>query len=65
MTPTEIKGKKKEHECEKCGNLLVSVPTGFDAFSFMNPVTLRYCEYKQCSRYGVVTVASIIKEESL
>ena len=51
-----------KYYCGKCKEELKPVGTGFDAFSFISPVTQRYCPNDKCTRYGVVTVASIPQE---
>lgn len=51
-----------KHFCGKCGEELKSIGNGFDTFNFFNPVIQRYCPNNKCSRFGVVTVASIPKE---
>ena len=60
----EIKTITK-HYCGKCKEELKSAGGGFDSFSFLNQVVQRYCPNDKCSRYGVVTVASIQQEETV
>ena len=60
----KIKTKVK-HYCGKCKEELKSAGGGFDVFSFIDLVVQRYCPNNKCSRYGVVTVASIPQEETV
>lgn len=57
----EIKTRTK-HCCIECKEVLKSTGGGFDAFSFINPVVMRYCPNNKCKSYGIVTVASIPQE---
>jgi hypothetical protein len=62
MKEEEIK-KITKHYCVKCKEELKSAGgVGFDAFGFLNSIVQRYCPNDKCSRYGVVTVASIPQE---
>lgn len=54
--------KKIKYYCGKCKEELKPVGSSFDAFSFLDSVVQRYCPNKECSRYGVVTVAAIPQE---
>lgn len=54
----EIKTTTK-HYCGDFKEELNLVGTGFDMFSFIEPLSTRYCSNNKCDRYGVVTVASI------
>jgi hypothetical protein len=54
--------KVTKYLCGTCKEELKNVGGGFDAFDFLNPVVQRYCDNKECKMYGIVTVASIIKE---
>lgn len=51
-----------KHYCGKCNEELRLIGSGFDTFSFFDPAVQRYCSNAKCSRYGVVTVASILQE---
>jgi len=46
-----------------CAKKLKDIPQGFDAFSFLNPVTMRYCENNKCNDFGNVTVVGIAERE--
>lgn len=61
MEKEEIK-KIIKHYCGKCKEELKHAGSGLDVFSFIDHVTQRYCPNDKCTRYGVVTVASIPQE---
>ena len=42
--------KITKYYCGKCKEELKSAGGGFDTFSFMNPVSQRYCPNDKCSR---------------
>lgn len=49
--------------CGTCNEELKNIDGSMDIFgSFMKTVNQRYCENKDCKRYGVVTVAAIPHE---
>ena len=50
-------------KCKTCDKKLKPIPQGFDAFSFLSQIEMRYCENKKCSEYGNVTVAGIPEED--
>jgi len=43
--------------CKICEKEMKKIPQSFDAFSFLNPIEMMYCDNKECARYGDVTVA--------
>ena len=51
--------------CKECKKKLKSIPQGFDTFSFLNPVEMRYCENNECKEFGQVTVAGFPEKEDL
>jgi hypothetical protein len=51
-------------KCKECKEKLKNIPQGFDAFSFLNPIEMKYCENNGCKEFGYVTVVGITEETS-
>ena len=52
-------------KCRTCKEKLKNVPRDFDALSILNPVTLYYCENKECAEFGYVVVVGYPDEQTL
>lgn len=61
---TEVK-KTTKHYCGECDKELKYAGVGDMSIFDFSGVTQRYCANQKCDRYGLVTVASVPKEETL
>ena len=53
---------KREYRCRECGSELQDAPIGFDALSFLDYYSMKFCNNPKCKLYRTVVVVDVYEE---